>query len=135
MSNVQRIVGDYKIKKYDSGVNLERLSENFLEVMRYDGNGNLYSMFAEFNNTKVLLKVIIDETEIFELDLDKLKNQGSTDMQYDHFAVFSESSQDTFKFKPSFPILFRKSISVMAKANSNSSSRDFEYGMIELSEE
>jgi len=135
MSNVSRIVGKYKIERTDTKIDLPKSTENFVEIMRIDNLGNFYSMLLEFNNTKVIVKVIVDDNTIFELDLDKIKNKGSSGMKYDHFPVFVEDAKDAFKFKPSFPLLFRKNIVVVAKANSNSLSRDFVSGMIEISEE
>lgn len=136
-SVVPRITGVYKIQKNVTKIDLNKASGLFLEVFRYDGLGNLYSLLASFNNEKVLLKLIIDDVDVFEIDGKDIEDYfGKSDNSLKSNSVFQlDKSKDSIMFVPRYPILFRKSVVLHAKANAESSSRDFKAAFVELSEE
>lgn len=132
MTGAIRIIGKYSAISFNDKVDLPNVSGEFAELFRFEGLGNLYSMITRFNNTNVIIKVILDDTTIIELDITELE---SNFLATTNFFLSVDATTDVLIFKPTFPVLFRRNIIVMAKANSGSNSRDFEFGILELSEE
>lgn len=134
MSNVSRITGNYKIISATDSIDLPRESEEMVEVIRHEGTGNFYSFALEFNNQNIELKFVIDGKVIFDLNINTLNNITSQ-LQNAPYVLHVDQNNDAVIFKPSHALLFREYIAVYARAASNSNSRDFERGYVELSEE
>lgn len=140
MSNVSRITGHYKIESNTTKIDLNNQGGAFKTIFSKSGStGNLYSFLASFNNENVVIKLTIDEKEAFIIDGDDINDYfgDSNGEDGNRFgSMFQLNRQkDTIHFKPCFPLLFRDSITIEARANSNSNSRDFQAIFVELSEE
>ena len=133
MSTVQRITSKYKLDFNNTKIDLNRDSEAYTEVYRRDGFGLLFSAAAEFNSDKILVEMLIDGEVFLAIDCEDIAQTGN---EYEFSGVLSfEKSKDVLKFKPTLPIMFRESFVIRAKANGNSSSRDFERVIVERTEE
>jgi len=133
MSTIQRITSKYRLDFDSTKIDLNRESETYKEIYRKDGFGIIYSLAAEFNSDKVLVELVIDDEVVLSIDCDEIAQSGN---EYEFSDVLSfENSKDVLKFKPTLPIMFRESFVVRAKANGNSSSRDFERIIVERTEE
>lgn len=137
MSTVQRITTPYIIYSDFNSVDLPRSSESLQELVNINEFGILYSAALRFNNRSIIIRCEIDGELVFELDVENIYNMLSqNDTPTNTSMVFGfEDSKDLFTFKPSSPLMFRNSLKFYAKANSNSSSRDFLGTVIEYTRE
>ena len=131
MSTVQRITSPYKLDYKNTKIDLNRDSGAFKDVYNFQGFGLLYSMAVEFNSDKILLEIEIDGAKILEIDCSEIARSGQDFKSGFSDPIVFESSKDILRFNPTYPIMFRESLIVRAKANSNSSSRDFERILVE----
>ena len=137
MSTVQRITSPYVIFSDFNSVDLPRSTESLLQVVNINDFGILYSAGLRFNNRNITVRCEIDDIEVFEVDVNDIYNmlsQNDTPTNTGMVLGF-EDSKDLFIFKPSAPILFKSSVKFYARANSNSSSRDFLGALVEYTRE
>ncbi len=135
MSTIQRITSPYKLDYENTKIDLNRESEAMKEVYRKDGFGLLLSMAVEFNSDNVIVEILIDDELVLSIDCEDISRSGNDFKSGFSEGLEFESSRDILKFKPTFPVMYRTSLVVRAKANGNSSSRDFERILVERTEE
>lgn len=122
------IGSDLKIEHDFTEVSLPNQNNPYLELYSFanDNGGDFQSAFFRFDSDRIFLKLEIDGIEIFDISIDKL----------DAFLGYNENnlpikcpvnySKDKKMVSINFgnPIKFKESISISARADSNSSSRD-----------
>lgn len=103
-------------------IDLPASSSNFLSIHRFDGDGFLDEIYAQFNNDDVEVEVLIDGNKIFELNLETSRNLLELDVTL--FGVSLADGGKKLNFKPRLPIKFKESLEFKARANDNSTTRD-----------
>lgn len=137
MSVISRITKPYRIYSNFTNVDLPNYNEAYQEIVSLTGLGIVYSSMLRFNNKSIMLKMEIDGTQSFEINLGDLKDMIPNGVYSAgiSFPITYDDQKDLFVFNPSLPILYRESFKFYAKANSSSNNRDFEAAIVEYTVE
>lgn len=127
---------NYKIDWSNIKVDLPNSSAPYVELYSYAGEGKFISFSMNFNSDNVYVRLVIDNSIIFDIDCDFLESlfhnnehtNSNRDLNWDR-------SKNTLSFRPNFPIKYTTSISIQSRSNSSSMSRDMKYYLVNLSKE
>lgn len=130
-NQIECIDNSYELISSAVKVDLPRANEARATIYSYTGSGKFLGFTTRFNSDRVDLSIIFDGVRVFELNLDDVE---SANPNPDDNAVggnfnfassfFYENSRNIFTFNPRLPICFETSVTIEARADSNSSNRD-----------
>lgn len=117
-------------------VDLPRANQAYAEIYKYDGIGRLVAMIIKFNSDNVMVKLSIDEKQVFELDCGFLEDLSpSSGDSFEIPGINWSRTKNMLIFKPIYPISYASQVKVECRANSNSSSRDMQQYHIHIAKD
>lgn len=105
-------------------------------IYSYTGSGKLFGFTLEYTNYNINCKVVVDGSELFDIDCSILRNMfsGGTEKNIMSWITYDRSF-DLFHFKPRDPFIYASSISIECRANNNNSGREVTSNFVELTKE
>ena len=122
MSTTPRVTSRYKIEVSDTVQSINGNSGSFTAVASFSDFSILHKLQFRFNNSSIIVKIVIDDEEVCEFDTGSISNLFG-DKDIDRSILSFDSSSKVLTLKPNYPIMVRSNLTVLAKASSNSSSR------------
>lgn len=117
----------------DPDINLTTSSNPHDVVYSYSGSGELYGFTFELSNRNVEVRLVIDGTEVFNLNCKILGEMFITSTDSSIFSwVTYDRNYDLFHFKPRTPFSYATSVSLEARANNGNTGRYLGRYFVEL---
>lgn len=124
------------IHNLDLDLDLPREREAYYEIYSSETRGDINYIGLRFNSEKVLVRLTIDDVEIFEIDVEDLEDifgYESDDIIKSGSPIAFNRDRNMFELDLRQSVQYLRNFKIEAKANSNSSGRDLESYLIVLS--
>lgn len=123
----------YNVYTSDTKIDLNNINNPHTVLYSYSGSGKFISTVIRFNDEDVFIRLVIDGVEVFDIDCDILEG---FDLDKEESNIFCgvkwSKDRNVFVFCPGLPISYNASVSIEARANSSSTSRDMNDIIVEI---
>ncbi len=109
----------------DPDINIATVSNPHSVIYSYTGSGKIYGFSFEYSNRNCMARLVIDGTEIFDIDCGILGNMLTSSTASEIVAGWTtfDRNNDLFHFCTTNPFIFNTSFSIEARANNNNTGR------------